>query len=79
MNNVTTICAIVSVILITVSTLVILANRIIQDTFGINGTCGGDNMNEGMNQTVISNLISPDYIKNLTTDNPQLAELVKTC
>lgn len=39
---------------------------------------GGGNMTEGMNQTLISNL-SPDYIKNLTTDNPQLAELVKTC
>jgi len=78
MNNVTTLCAIVSVILISVSALAFVPNRVIQDTFGINGTCGGGNMTEGMNQTLISNL-SPDYIKNLTTDNPQLAELVKTC
>jgi hypothetical protein len=61
------------------SVLAILPIRVIQDTFGINGTCGGGNMTEGMNQTLISNLISPDYVKNLTTDNPQLAELVKTC
>lgn len=41
MNNVTTLCAIVSVILISVSALAFVPNRVIQDTFGINGTCGG--------------------------------------
>ncbi|MDP9306424.1 MAG: hypothetical protein M3O68_08795 [Thermoproteota archaeon] len=79
MNNVTTFCAFVSVILICMSVLAFVSHRVIQDTFGINGTCGGGNLTKGMNQTLISNLISPDYIKNLTTDNPQLAELVKTC
>lgn len=68
----------VIIILVSVPTLTIISNRVIQDTFGINGTCGGGNMTERMNQTLISNL-SQAYIKNLTTDNPQLAELVKTC
>ena len=68
----------VIIILVSVPTLTIISNRVIQDTFGINGTCGGNNMTEGVNQTLISNL-SQDYIKNLTTDNPQLAELVKAC
>jgi hypothetical protein len=56
-----------------------MSNRVIQETFGINGTCGGGNMTDGKNQTLISNLSSQGYFKNLTSDNPQLAELVKTC
>jgi hypothetical protein len=79
MNNVTTLCAIVSVILIPGPTLTIISNGVIQDTFGINGTCGEGNMTERINQTLISNLKGQGYFKNLTTDNPQLAELVKTC
>ena len=79
MNNVTILCAIVSVIVNSVSTLTMISNRVIQDTFGINGTCDGGNMTERINQTLISNLKSQGYFKNLTTDNPQLAELVKTC
>jgi hypothetical protein len=79
MNNIKTLCAIVSVIMISVSALAIVPDRVIQDTFGINGTCGAGNMTEGMNQTLISNLRSQGYFKNLTMDNPQLAELVKTC
>ena len=79
MNNVTILCAIVSVIVISVLTLTMISNRVIQDTFGINGTCGGSNITEGVNQTLISNLTIHEYFKNLTTDNPQLAELLKTC
>jgi hypothetical protein len=79
MNKVTTLCAIVSVILISVIAFAIMSNRVIPETFGINGTCGGGNMTDGKNQTLISNLNSQGYFKNLTTDNPQLAELVKTC
>ncbi|MGI8719402.1 MAG: hypothetical protein ACR2KF_02650 [Nitrososphaeraceae archaeon] len=56
-----------------------MSNRVIQDVVGINGTCMKNNVTEGMNQTLISDLISPGYFKNLTSDNPQLAELVKAC
>ena len=79
MNNVTILCAIVSVIVNSVFTITMISNRVIQDTFGINGTCDGGNMTERINQTLISNLKSQGYFKNLATDNPQLAELVKTC
>ena len=56
-----------------------ISNRVIQDTFGLDGTCGEGNMTERINQTLVSNLKSQGYFKNLTTDNPQLAELVKAC
>ena len=79
MNKVTPLFAIVSIVLISVSSLAITSNRVIQDTFGINGTCGGSNITEGVNKTLISNLTIHEYFKNLTTDNPQLAELLKTC
>ncbi|MDW0179152.1 MAG: hypothetical protein QOK80_11190 [Nitrososphaeraceae archaeon] len=62
-----------------VLTLTMISNRVIQDTFGIDGTCGEGNMTERINQTLVSNLKSQGYFKNLTTDNPQLAELVKAC
>lgn len=68
-----------SVIVISVPTLTMISNRVIQDTFGIDGTCGEGNMTERINQTLVSNLKSQGYFKNLTTDNPQLAELVKAC
>lgn len=58
MNNVTILCAIVSVIVISVPTLTMISNRVIQDTFSINGTCDGGNMTERINQTLISNLKS---------------------
>lgn len=58
MNNVTILCAIVSVIVISVPTLTMISNRVIQDTFGINVTCDGGNMTERINQTLISNLKS---------------------
>ena len=60
-------------------TLTMISNRVIQDTFGIDGTCGEGNMTERINQTLVSNLKSQGYFKNLTTDNPELAELVKVC
>ena len=61
------------------STLTMISNRVIHDTFGIDGTCGEGNMTERINQTLVSNLKSQGYFKNLTTDNPELAELVKVC
>lgn len=68
-----------SVIVISVPTITMISNRVIQDTFGINGTCDEGNMTERINQTLVSNLKSHGYFKNLTTDNPQLAEVVKAC
>lgn len=79
MNNVTILCAIVTVIVISMPTLTMISNRVIQDTFNINKTCAEGSMTERINQTLISNLKSQGYFKNLTTDNPQLAELIKTC
>jgi hypothetical protein len=79
MNKVTPLFAIVSIVLISASSLTIISTGVIQDTFGINGTCGGNNITEGVNQTLISNLTIHEYFKNLTADNPQLAEIVKAC
>lgn len=65
--------------MVSVHTLTIISNVDIQDTFGINGTCMGSNKTEATNQTLISNLTSQGYFRNLTTDNPQLADLIKLC
>jgi hypothetical protein len=57
-----------------------IANWVVQIAFAINGTCGEGNVTKRtMNQTLISNLMSEGYQTNLTTDNPQLAELIKAC
>ncbi len=57
-----------------------IPNWVVQNVFAINGTCGDGNVTKrAMNQTLISNLMSEGYQTNLTTDNPQLAELVKAC
>ena len=57
-----------------------IANQVVQNVFAINGTCSEGNVTKRtMNQTLISNLMSEGYQTNLTTDNPQLAELVKAC
>ena len=67
--------AIVTGILVFLPVLTIITNRVIQDTFGINETCGAGNFTKGTNQTIL-NLLNQDYLKKLTLDSPQLAQLL---
>jgi hypothetical protein len=76
MSNARILWLFVSIILISMPALAIVYNRVIQVTFGINGTCSIGNMTEPRNHTMNLNKMSGGYFENLTTDNPQLAELV---
>jgi len=78
MNNAATFCVIVSITLISIYSLVTISNEI-QESFGINGSCGQGNVSGEKNDTLISDLMNSSYLKNLSADNPQLAEIVKIC
>lgn len=77
MNNVATFCLIVS-ISFSIYSLATISNGI-QESFGINGSCGQGNVTGEKNDTLLSDLMNSSYLKNLTGDNPQLAEIVKFC
>jgi hypothetical protein len=78
MNNAATFCVIVSITLISIYSLVMTSTGI-QESLGINGSCGQGNVTGDKNDTLISDLMNSSYLKNLTADNPQLAEIVKFC
>lgn len=53
--------------------------RDIPSLFGANLTCINSNITKLGNQSMNLSLMSEEYFKNLTTDNPQLADLIKLC
>ena len=65
-----------SVILLSISLLLGIDNRIIQVTVGLNGTCVNGNLTKGTNQSMNISGLSDEYLKNLTTDNTQLANII---
>lgn len=44
--------------------------------FGENLTCINSNITKLMNQSINLSIMSEEYFKNLTSDNPQLAQLI---
>jgi hypothetical protein len=62
-------------ILVFVTTIPIIYGDI-ASIFGTNLTCINSNITKLGNQSINLSLMSKEYFKNLTTDNPQLAQLI---
>ena len=62
-------------ILVFVTTIPIIYGDI-ASIFGTNLTCINSNIAKLGNQSINLSLMSKEYFKNLTTDNPQLAQLI---
>lgn len=62
-------------ILVFVTTIPIIYGNI-PSISGTNLTCVNSNITKLGNQSINLSLMSKEYFKNLTTDNPQLAQLI---
>jgi hypothetical protein len=62
-------------ILVFVTTIPIIYGNI-PSISGTNLTCVNSNITKLGNQSINLSLMSEEYFKNLTTDNPQLAQLI---
>jgi hypothetical protein len=63
------------IILILVTTLPV-KHQVIPSISGANITCINSNITKLMNQSINLSIMSEEYFKNLTSDNPQLAQLI---
>ena len=66
--------AFVIIILVFVTTLPVY--RVIPDISGANFSCIHSNVTKLGNQSINLSMMSEEYFKNLSTDNPQLAQLI---
>jgi hypothetical protein len=67
--------AFVITILVFVTTLPVI-HRVIPSISGANLSCINSNITKLGNQSINLSIMSEEYFKNLTSDNPQLAQLI---
>ncbi len=68
-------CTFVITILVFVTTLPVIC-RVIPSISGANLTCINSNVTKLGNQSINLGIMNEEYFKNLTSDNPQIAQLI---